>query len=243
MLKMGNALILKLRALTRWAASRWAILAIMAACMVLAYLATGTSCFLYSTVGLPCPGCGTTRALGALLRGDVAYAHRMHPLALPAVALIAALAARAFLRAGGAGAAAGSATGTEANAAGKGEAAARGPAAEMGSVAAAGSGISAPGLVSGKGEAAAQHIEAGGGTPGAAQKMGADKGAPSAMQKAARGMKSLSAFDCAMLGFLALYVAVYAARMLRMFPNEPPMEINQGALCQRLYKAARALAQ
>ncbi|MCC6214562.1 MAG: DUF2752 domain-containing protein [Polyangiaceae bacterium] len=32
--------------------------------------------------GIPCPGCGLTRASWAVLRGDLAEAHRLHPLVL-----------------------------------------------------------------------------------------------------------------------------------------------------------------
>lgn len=47
-------------------------------------------CPLHALTGLHCPGCGATRALHALVRGDVALALRMNALfvgALPALAL------------------------------------------------------------------------------------------------------------------------------------------------------------
>jgi hypothetical protein len=37
-------------------------------------------CPLAGTLGVPCPGCGLTRATMALLRGDLAGALRFHPL-------------------------------------------------------------------------------------------------------------------------------------------------------------------
>lgn len=37
-------------------------------------------CFLRRFVGLPCPGCGLTRAFAALVRGDLAAAVLLHPL-------------------------------------------------------------------------------------------------------------------------------------------------------------------
>ena len=47
---------------------------------LLAWATTGTGCWIRSTIGLPCPGCGMTRALWAALRGDWNTACRMHPL-------------------------------------------------------------------------------------------------------------------------------------------------------------------
>ena len=57
----------------------WLILAIMVLFFVASSLLTGTGCVFYSTIGLPCPGCGGTRALWALLRGDWTGAFHMHP--------------------------------------------------------------------------------------------------------------------------------------------------------------------
>lgn len=37
-------------------------------------------CWLYQTTGLKCPGCGATRALHALLKGDFLAAWRQNPL-------------------------------------------------------------------------------------------------------------------------------------------------------------------
>ena len=47
---------------------------------LLAWWFTGTGCVFHATIGLPCPGCGLTRALLAALRGDLAGAWQMHPL-------------------------------------------------------------------------------------------------------------------------------------------------------------------
>ncbi len=38
-------------------------------------------CFVRHFVGIPCPGCGLTRAFAALARGEWAQAVRLHPLA------------------------------------------------------------------------------------------------------------------------------------------------------------------
>jgi hypothetical protein len=41
--------------------------------------------------GIPCPGCGMTRAALLFLNGDIAASFRMHPLALPSVLVSVAL--------------------------------------------------------------------------------------------------------------------------------------------------------
>ncbi|SCP96038.1 DUF2752 domain-containing protein [Anaerobium acetethylicum] len=49
----------------------------------------GTGCYIKGTFGIPCPGCGMTRAFLHLFRGDLAGAFYYHPLfLLPAVILI-----------------------------------------------------------------------------------------------------------------------------------------------------------
>ena len=54
-------------------------------------------CLFHAATGLYCPGCGITRCAAALLRGDVATAWAMNPLALVALAVAPlALAARAL---------------------------------------------------------------------------------------------------------------------------------------------------
>jgi hypothetical protein len=51
----------------------------------------GSVCFFKSVYGLPCPGCGLTRALLALAGGEIASALRLHPLAplVPFLGLVA----------------------------------------------------------------------------------------------------------------------------------------------------------
>lgn len=52
----------------------------LAAFVAFAWLTTGTSCVVRSITGLPCPGCGLTRAILAALQGNLAEAFRLHPL-------------------------------------------------------------------------------------------------------------------------------------------------------------------
>ncbi len=69
----------------------------LAAFIAVAWLLTGTSCVIHSLTGLPCPGCGLTRALLAALRGDLATAWRLHPLFwLAPLILLAVLGLLAF---------------------------------------------------------------------------------------------------------------------------------------------------
>ena len=52
----------------------------LGAFFLLAWRVTGTSCTFQSTIGLPCPGCGLTRALLASLHGRFQEAFSLHPL-------------------------------------------------------------------------------------------------------------------------------------------------------------------
>lgn len=47
---------------------------------VLAWILVSPGCILREITGLPCPGCGMTRALLLLLHGDLMGAWQMHPL-------------------------------------------------------------------------------------------------------------------------------------------------------------------
>jgi hypothetical protein len=67
--------------------ARWVFLA-MAVYAVFATVFLGSACLLYSTTGIPCPGCGGTRAALQLLRGDVLGSLSYHPLLLPAAAAL-----------------------------------------------------------------------------------------------------------------------------------------------------------
>ena len=70
------------------AANAWWVLLLIVGYSALAWRFLGTSCILASTTGLPCPGCGSTRAFIALLHGDIIGSLRYHPLMIPSVILI-----------------------------------------------------------------------------------------------------------------------------------------------------------
>lgn len=57
--------------------------------IIIASLFSSTICVLKNVTGLPCPGCGLTRAYLSLFHGDISKAFRYHPLfLLPAILLI-----------------------------------------------------------------------------------------------------------------------------------------------------------
>lgn len=62
--------------------------------------AGGWACPFYGGLGVPCPGCGLTRACVALLRGDVRQALALHLFAAPAAAFALLLAAALTLPGG-----------------------------------------------------------------------------------------------------------------------------------------------
>jgi len=74
---------------------RWSSLGILAAAGAVVGITSmvpwGGECGFRFVLGADCPGCGMTRALLALLRGDPAGSFRWHPLAIP-LALAAAAA-------------------------------------------------------------------------------------------------------------------------------------------------------
>jgi len=66
------------------------IIALLGLYMAAAYLLTGTACVFKSTMGIPCPGCGLSRAYMACMALDFETAFFYHPLFwyLPPFALI-----------------------------------------------------------------------------------------------------------------------------------------------------------
>ncbi|MCL2159036.1 MAG: DUF2752 domain-containing protein [Oscillospiraceae bacterium] len=49
---------------------------------------TGTSCWVRSIFGIPCPGCGSSRAVAEIFRGNIREALRFHPLVFLSLAVI-----------------------------------------------------------------------------------------------------------------------------------------------------------
>ena len=80
--------IAKLRRTLRNAAAAWWVLLIIVGYSVFAGFFLGTTCLFASITGLPCPGCGSTRALFMLLTGDVVESLRLHPLLIPSIIVI-----------------------------------------------------------------------------------------------------------------------------------------------------------
>ena len=60
-------------------------------------LLTGSVCLLQSVTGLPCPACGSTRAVSALFQGDIHGAFFWHPLIPVTLACLPILAIFVFI--------------------------------------------------------------------------------------------------------------------------------------------------
>ena len=65
--------------------SAWRLFIVIIVYSVLASIFLGTSCLMASTLGLPCPGCGATRAFLLLFSADIALSLHFHPLLIPAI--------------------------------------------------------------------------------------------------------------------------------------------------------------
>lgn len=79
----------------RWSPFLW-LLGIAGATALIAWSPLHGDCGFKLVTGAPCPGCGMTRAAGALAAGDPGEAWRWHPLVFPLAAGYAALLAAAL---------------------------------------------------------------------------------------------------------------------------------------------------
>ncbi|HOO28487.1 MAG TPA: DUF2752 domain-containing protein [Lachnospiraceae bacterium] len=61
--------------------AKWALLALICY-LILMNVLFGTGCSIKAITGVPCPGCGMTRAFFYLLSGKFALSFQMHPLLL-----------------------------------------------------------------------------------------------------------------------------------------------------------------
>ncbi|HHX19885.1 MAG TPA: DUF2752 domain-containing protein [Clostridiaceae bacterium] len=77
---------------------KWMPLIVLALFLLLVSEFFGTSCFFSSVFGIPCAGCGSTRAVRLLLQGKVADALRMHPLIFLTLFLLVVIPAFAVAR-------------------------------------------------------------------------------------------------------------------------------------------------
>ncbi|HOO57432.1 MAG TPA: DUF2752 domain-containing protein [bacterium] len=57
-----------------------------------------TLCLFKLIFGIECPGCGMTRAVSAVMHGNIAAAIEYNPLVLPAFPLLVIVAAKTFLK-------------------------------------------------------------------------------------------------------------------------------------------------
>ena len=52
------------------------------------WVVTGTSCWIRAIFGIPCPGCGSSRAVAEIFRGDIVGALNFHPLIFLSLAIL-----------------------------------------------------------------------------------------------------------------------------------------------------------
>ncbi|MDR0974131.1 MAG: DUF2752 domain-containing protein [Ruminococcus sp.] len=65
--------------------SYWGVLVFALIYIIFASNFLGTGCIFSSVSGIPCMGCGGTRAVFALMHGDILASFHYHPLVIPAV--------------------------------------------------------------------------------------------------------------------------------------------------------------
>lgn len=94
----GKQFAKKLKRTLQNAKDAWWVLLIIVIYMVVGRLLLGTNCLFASIFGIPCPGCGGTRAVVALCRGDISQSFHYHPLLIPSVLLFITYTAISFTR-------------------------------------------------------------------------------------------------------------------------------------------------
>ena len=70
---------------------RWMTVLLLGLFIFLIIELLGSSCFFSRVFGIPCAGCGSSRAFSLLLQGRFGQAFRMHPLILVSIALLLAI--------------------------------------------------------------------------------------------------------------------------------------------------------
>ncbi len=77
---------------------KWKPLIVLALFLLMIAELFGTSCIIASVFGIPCAGCGSTRAVRLLFQGRILDALRMHPLIFLTLFLLIAIPAYAIAR-------------------------------------------------------------------------------------------------------------------------------------------------
>ena len=97
-MEVNSLVIAKLKRTFRNAVGAWWVYLLIFGYAAFAWRFLGTSCLLASTTGLPCPGCGSTRAFFALLEGNFVGTLRFHPLLIPSLIVLCVYIALWLLR-------------------------------------------------------------------------------------------------------------------------------------------------
>ena len=71
--------------------NRQAVILVLLLFLLVLLEVLGTSCFFASILGIPCPGCGSSRAFLLLLQRQFGQAIRMHPLILVSLTILIAV--------------------------------------------------------------------------------------------------------------------------------------------------------